>query len=469
MPTFGRKPIYTRYERIDAGNVADVLAETYGDYTLQAQQIRHLFDVYRGKQGILYKTKTVRPEINNKIVCNHANEIVSFKVSYLLSEPIMYVQRGNDSVTDAIAQLNEFMFLESKDTKDKEIADHFNIGGVAYRLVLPRSDYEKGGEYAPFCIYTLDPDRTYVVRSGGIGHEVLCGIYLINRRDADNRLREIACVYTDKEYFEIEPRTKNILVHTGHTLGCVPIFEYINNEARLGSFELVETILDAINGLESARLDGTEQAVQHLLMFKNCEIDADGLQKLREMGAVNVKAPQGVDADIKTIVTELVQGDQQIFLDSLYETVLDIAGMPAASTNVSDSSNNGAVFMRSGWWAADARAKDSEKLWRKSETEFLRLVLRICSTIAGTDLRLADVGIKFTRRNYEDILSKSQTLTNMLSAGIHPKYAIEQSGLFYDPAEVYRESEPYMRKWLIDEEPEEPEEPEDAGAGDETA
>jgi hypothetical protein len=38
----------------------------------------------------------------------------------------------------------------------------------------------------------------------------------------------------------------------------------------------------------------------------------------------------------------------------------------------------------------------------------------------------------------------------MLSAGIHPQYAIEQSGLFYDPAEVYKASMPYLEKWKTD-------------------
>ena len=58
--------------------------------------------------------------------------------------------------------------------------------------------------------------------------------------------------------------------------------------------------------------------------------------------------------------------------------------------------------------------------------------------------------MKFTRRNYEDILSKSQTLTNMLTSGIDPLHAIAQCGLFGDPTEVYEASLPYLKKWAYE-------------------
>lgn len=450
MPTFGRKPIFTRYKVVDETTIIDVLKEAYPNFCLQRRDARHLFDVYRGKQAVLNRTKEIRPEINNKVIRNHANEIVSFKVSYLLADPIKYVSRSSDEVTDEIAELNDYMYLVSKETLDKQIADDFNITGIAYRIVLPNGSYVEDDGTAPFEIYTLSPDTAFVIKDGGLGHKVLAGVYVEKRMDDKRITSEVACVYTDREYFEVDVRTFEILKHSYHTLGAVPIVEYINNDARLGSFEIVESLLDAINTLESNRLDGVEQAIQNILVFKNVEVTRDGMDEIRSLGAVNIKAPQGVDADVTSLTTNMVQSDQQVLMDSMYRTVLSISGMPAPSDNVSDSSNNGAVFMRSGWYAADARAKDSEKLWRKSEMECLKLVLKICETQTSLKLKAEDVGIKFTRRNYEDILSKSQTLTNMLSAGIHPQYAIEQSGLFYDPAEVYKASMPYLEKWKTD-------------------
>lgn len=455
MPTFGRRPIYTAYNVVRDENILEVLMKAMPEFKRNQAEIRHLFNVYRGNQQILNRIKEVRPNINNKCVLNHANEIVSFKVSYLLSEPIMYVKRGTREKSNAISKLSDYMHLESKAAKDKEIADDFNICGVAYRLILPNPNklYKEQDE-APFKVYTLNPEQTFLVRYTGIGAPVVCGVFMIVRREANGEEHEIACVYTDTTYYEIDTCSgmadgMRILKKQPHMLQRVPIIEYINNNSRIGSFEIVETVLDAMNTLQSNRIDSTEQTVQSLMVFKNCEFESENdLDAIRDNGAVMIKSGMGVDSDLKLLSPELQQSDQQVLMDNLYKEVLTITGMPAmASENTSDSSNNGAAFMRGGWYSADARAKDSELLWKRSETEFLRLVLKICKDMGVLDLSVADVDMKFTRRNYEDILSKSQTLTNMLTAGIDPLHAIAQCGLFGDPTEVYQASIPYLEKW----------------------
>lgn len=456
MPTFGRRTIYTDVKTVDASNVADVLSDALAVHAVNAREIRHLRNLYRGNQRILGRVKPVRPEINNKCVINHANEIVSFKVSYLLSEPIIYVHRGVDDQSASINRLNEFMHIAGKPARDKEIADDFNICGVGYRLVLPNKEYA-GLDDAPFEIFTLPPENTFVVRHSGVGNPVVCGVTTVYRNQGllPGAASPLYCVYTPNEYFEIDgsaPPALRVAKSEKHGLGRVPIFEYVNNKAKLGSFEIVETLLDAMNALASNRLDATEQAVQALMIFKNCDIDKEQFDAMREAGALKLHTSGDKNgASVELITANLNQADQQVLMDSLYKTVLTVTGMPAQSSeNKSDSSNNGAVFMRAGWYSADARAKDSELLWRESENQFLKLVLRICRDLAEVDVRLADIGIKFTRRNYEDILAKAQTLRMLLESGVDPIHAISQCGLFSDPTEVYEASKPYLRKWLTE-------------------
>ena len=458
MPTFGRRPIYTSFSEVNDSNIKDVIAKAMPEFRRNQGEIRHLFDVYRGNQKILQRVKDVRPNINNKCVLNHANEIVSFKVSYLLSEPIMYVKRGTKKATRGIAKLSDYMHIESKSAKDKEIADDFNICGVAYRLVLPNANKNYADmDESPFNVYTLNPEQTFIVRYTGIGAPVVCGVFMVIRRDDAGNEHEIACVYTNSTYYEIDMASANaggmaIIKNQPHMLRRVPIIEYINNNSRIGSFEIVETALEAMNTLQSNRLDGTEQTVQSLMVFKNCEFDSnEDLDAIKANGAVMIKSGMGVDSDLKLLSPELNQTDQQVLMDNLYKEILTITGMPAmASENSSDSSNNGAAFMRGGWYSADARAKDSELLWKRSETEFLRIVLNICRDLNVLNLSITEIDMKFTRRNYEDILSKSQTLTNMLTSGIDPLHAIAQCGLFGDPTEVYEASLPYLKKWAYE-------------------
>ena len=89
----------------------------------------------------------------------------------------------------------------------------------------------------------------------------------------------------------------------------------------------------------------------------------------------------------------------------------------------------------------------------------LKLVLHICRELTGMGLKLSDIDMKFTRRNYENIQSKSQVLVSMLEqARIHPKLAFEHCGMFSDPEGAYKASMAYYDKYLETWEPIENEE-----------
>ena len=177
MASFGRRKILVNARTVDENNLIDIVfGKALPIHRQNSAESAHLYDVYRGKQGILRRSKNVRSDINNKLLVNHANEIVSFKVSYLLSEPIVYVSRGANSNPEKVAALNEMMYLNNKAARDKEIADDFMICGNAYRIGLPNKRYRPDGDDPPFFVHTLDPRRTFVVYGDTLGEPPLCGV-----------------------------------------------------------------------------------------------------------------------------------------------------------------------------------------------------------------------------------------------------------------------------------------------------
>ena len=91
---FGRRVIFYDDIEITRENVREVLSHVMPIHRQNAAQIEKLYRIYRGDQAILRKTKEIRPEINNMIVTNFANQIVTFKTGYLLGKPIQYFSRG---------------------------------------------------------------------------------------------------------------------------------------------------------------------------------------------------------------------------------------------------------------------------------------------------------------------------------------------------------------------------------------
>lgn len=438
----GRRLIKVDEVEINEQNIVRVLQTALTVHEMNRSDIDYLWNYYRGKQPIEDRIKQVRPEINNKVVINRAEEIVSFKTGYLVGEPLQYVARGEEADTEklyAINQLNDMMFAEEKAAKDKEIADWFHICGTSYRIILP--DASGSEDESPFEHYVLDPRNTFVIYTAEMSQEPLMGVHYV--RDDEGNIR-YGC-YTKTDFYEILNGI-DIVSRIPHILGDIPIIEYPLNIARIGAFELVLPILDAINTVESNRLDGLEQFVQSLLLFHNVDISSDDYTKLREEGAIKFRDvdPQ-LRADVRYITNSLDQQETQTLVDNLYQTVLTICGMPCTGDGkTSDSSNNGAVILRNGWQTAEARAKDSELMFKRAERRFLKIVLNIARTMRGIDLRVADVEIRFTRRNYEAILEKAQVLTMLLSSEkVHPRLAFEHCGMFPDPDLAYTMSEKY--------------------------
>lgn len=261
----------------------------------------------------------------------------------------------------------------------------------------------------------------------------------------DNGIVHYSC-YSDHEYFEIVE--SHIIKVEPHILGDIPIIEYPLNIARIGAFELVIPLLDAINLTDSNRQDGVEQFIQALMLFHNVDISSDDYEKLREEGAIKFRDidPQ-LKAEVSYLTSTLNQGETQTLVDHMYQTVLTICGMPNRNGGTSTSDTGSAVIMRDGWSAAEARAKDSELMFKKSERIFLKLILNICKTLKGMDLKVCNIEIRFTRRNYENILQKAQVLDLMLkNRKIHPRLAFEHCGLFVDSDLAYTLSAEYAEE-----------------------
>ena len=416
-------------ETITADNVVEVLRQALSDHAVNQGEIEYLWDYYRGKTPILSKTKEVRESINHKICVNRAMEIVTFKRGYGFGEPIQYISRGtNDDVSDEIAALNEQMFLAGKQAEDSALAEWLYVCGLGLRMALP----SKKDEAEPVHIYTLDPRYSFVVRYNGLGEPVVMGVKTIIRRDGHTRVHS---VYTKDMYFEIE--NEAIVKSQPHVLGMVPIFEYPANRARLGAFEVALPLLDALNEVESNRLDDVEQFVNSFLALLGGTIDEETAKKLDEHKMLCL--PEGVDA--KYLSAALQQNDIQVLSDNLYSAVLTICGIPNRNGGSSTSDTGQAVYLRDGFGAAETHMQSVELEFKRSEKEFLRLVLRILRDMTGLELDLRNVEIKFSRRNYDNLQTKSQVLTTLLNnPKVHPQLAFVHSGLFLDPESAYLQS-----------------------------
>lgn len=447
----GRRQIFTGEPVITDENVIDVLEKALPVHRINRAEEMYLYDYMRGIQPILWRTKVYNQEINNKIVINLANQIVNFKSSEFAGEPIQYVSRSSKkSIPGKVSQLNSMMLTEGKQSKDFEMAKKMFCGGVGYRLtihdqnrngadIVARNNVSDYLDEAPFEIYVPDPWSTFVVRYNDVSRRVVMGVTYTFKDMPESNVEYT--VYTPNVTYTIgESDGKlEIVNRVQHNFGLIPLVEYPCNPERMGAFEVVIDLLDAYNLAASNRADAIDQFIQALMVFDGIDVEEGDITKMKALGAVKLPPAQsnmgGGGRRLYYLNEQLDQSQTQTFVNDMYKTILQIVGMPTQGDgNNSDSSNNGAIIMKNGWWHAEARMLETQDMWKASEAEFLKIVLKICAeTNALTGLKVSDLEPKFWRQSYEDLLVKTQSFSTLRSAGMPAIQAFTYSHLSKDP------------------------------------
>lgn len=463
MELRGRCQIFTDKSVIDKSNILEVLGEAFLIHEKNRNEMLYLFNYAKGDQPILKRKKEVRSEINEKIVDNMASEILEFKLGYEFGSPVTYVQRARKDIKSGnalfsfmrklffsdeskkedmrVAALNEMMVEECRAAKDLQLAKDVKTCGVGYRLILPKR-FKTG--VSVFDLLVLNPMNTFVVYSNDAYREPVLGVTYFPHRDGSI---SFGC-YTRRYYFKIEMGVvrnfEQAFIEEVNTLGEIPIVEYINDYDRMGCFERVIPLMDALNTVDSDRVNDIAQHVQNLLWGDNVEIDEEQYRALREEGMIVTKSEQGRQATLKYLESVLNQSENQTLVDYIKQQILDISNTPSRS-ELSGGSTGSATNMSTGWMAAETDAKDKEQIWSASERRETYVILKILKTSNEVEadvaeLNLSDIEIRFSRSRTYDLATKCNSLATLIHIGIDPLRAIETVGLFTDPQQVTLDS-----------------------------
>ena len=143
---YGRKIAYTDVEKITSDNILKVIGDCIGAFYYNKPIIRYLWNYYKGDQPVLYRTKVSNEDIINKVVENHAYEIVQFKVGQTYGEPIQFISRKDDeNINKAVDELNDFMADANKQEKDIKAGEWQSATGTAFKVVQSKKVISHSG------------------------------------------------------------------------------------------------------------------------------------------------------------------------------------------------------------------------------------------------------------------------------------------------------------------------------------
>ena len=449
--TIGRKLILTDVLDITKENIASVVSRAFLEHQTNVVEERFLFEYAKGKQPILDRVKEIRENINFKVVVNNAARIVDMHAGYCFSNPITLVQRArvdgdSDGAKDdkKIALLNKAFYEQAKGTKDMELARNLFTCGVGYELLSPIREKYKKTRYSPFEISVPNPLTSFVVYSNDAHREPLLGCTYSTKQDGTISLTawtEILCfeMYRDnKDGFYVRKVTPNVL-------GVIPIIEFQLND-RMGIFEKAIPVLDAINMLDSDRINDVMQHVQSLLWMHNCGIDKEQKEKLVDGdGVIMTKSTgDGHEAKITYLSDTLDEAQVQMLADHLLEVLEQITATPSWK-EASGGSTTGAMQLSNGWQCLEISAKSIEQLFLEPELRLIDVAINIIKADRRPydglkDIELSDIEVRFCRTKTYDLVSKTNALVSLINAGVDGLTAFNTVGLFTDAQQAYNDS-----------------------------
>lgn len=442
MELKGRRTIYTSETDLNSlDKVISVLNYAIKIHQENVIEMDYLIDYYLGKQPILNKVKTVRADINNKVVINFANAAVRDVKGYTFGQPLTYISRNQKNV-DELGTLNDANEFENKSTIDNDVAEYMLITGLGFRAVFPEDVVSPDEQ--PFKYACLDPRNAFIVRETKVGN------------------KPVMAVIIEKEILPIEslPGTKTSIIYNVYTrtkrymfkvpgdgisggltvtnyvspaeggyadlqvLNTLPIEEFSANLWKLGFFETVLSVLDSLNLVASDTLDDIEQKIRSKLILLGIDplqleektVDEKGetistfADSIRNSEVLAFTGQQGINQDAKFVSSTLEYigvGEYRDWLESMYYYLL---GLPERRTRGNGGGDTGhAVELRDGWASLETVARNIENRWRASEREGMKRtleILRVKKKIKS--LKLTDIDVQFSRNKLSNLQSKVQ-------------------------------------------------------------
>lgn len=464
----GRQRLYTylTQEQLDGDQAASLLREDLIQWVIpfhyfNMTEEQYLFDYYAGLHPKIHeRTKSTRPEINNKIVMNYAKSFSRDIVAYFLGKPIQYVQQDSKFRDDA-EKLQDAFDSESKNLVDYNIAMNMSICGLGYRGVFAEKEPRNGTHMS---IVSLDPRETFVVWSPdrAVG-QLYCGtFYSTPPHPFTQESETIYTIYTKNKKFVFKSPgmignmtyTDMELVYEGPASlgGNFPIIEYQNSMNAMGDWESELSIMDTLDKLTSDSMNDVEQFVNSILLAQGFDLTPETLTVLQDEKMLNIPdVPPGVQVVVKYIAEQVNGENVESLRDWLESTMRAIVGVPDRKQRGGSGADTGdAVFLRDGWQDIDLVAGSKEQFFIDADRQALATCLYIMQTFneIGKEVTPQDIQIKFSRTKQANLQAKAQAYSTMVGAAapIAPEDALEFADLTNNVSDVIIRGEEYAQK-----------------------
>jgi len=342
-------------------------------------RLQRLQNYYEGKHDILLRVFRGDPDKpNNKIVVNYCRVIADFLTAYLVGVPIQY--------SNAPSKLLEVIEYNDGADTDTELVTQMNIMGFGTELFW--TDEFSMPRYTP-----IDPRESIVIIDDTVEETIIQYIRVFPTAEQGKGYNVF--VYTDKDYqqYHLSESVGELTAVSElipHYYLDVPIVLYENNKEKLGSFEGIMSLQDALNKLVSDELNDFEGFVDAFLVL-------EGMQATQPEDIDNMRLQRVIMTDPTSKAYWLTKNVNNTHIKdlkaSLERSIREMANIP-------DIENIGALSsgtaLRFKLIPTEIQASKQERILKKGIQRKLELLYNIMSIGGGVEDYTA-IDVEFER------------------------------------------------------------------------
>ena len=261
-------------EKLTTEKLGDIIA----DYlTNRVQRMVKLEKYFLGKNDINQRVMADPLKPNNKIANGYANNIVNTITGYFMGNPVAYQFRTEDANEELFRNI---LKNNNENRENSSLAQDASVFGFGAEIVYIN-------EKAEISFDRMNPIGTIMIVDNSVSHKLK---YVVKLDKVDTMPflnyddKYTATVYdnTFETVYNYNNKVITLIGEREHMMRDIPVVIYKNNSEMMGDFEIVISLIDAYDKLESDSLNDYEAFVDSYMVLQGMDLTAEEAAAMRE-------------------------------------------------------------------------------------------------------------------------------------------------------------------------------------------
>ena len=406
---------------------------SYGDLAYMVNRhrqtmVKHydkLYQYYRGNhETIIKKPRKKGNNPDNRIILNYPKQIVKAYVGYFAGvNPSFSIQKDDDiseeTYNTANKELDYFNNQNNINHFFTQQAKNVDIFGRSLALVYQ-------DEMGDTRLSAFDPRRGFIVYADDVSEQPVFGV---RYKRVDNNGAVIADVYAiDNSILEDEKGVRVKTATNYHKYDVVatmdfasdqliefeadlvgydtlPMIEFNADDERMGLYEDVITVFDAIDSAISEKKNDVDYFGDVILSLMNMVFNEEALQQLRDLRILSAKNTSDKPSTAEFLDKPTADQTQENLINRLISSVYDITGV----VNLNDKDFTNAASGQALKQRLQGMRQNADTKASSFERSFRKIYKALFTGLLMRDV-VDDVVIRFKKNEPLDLLDLSQSL-----------------------------------------------------------